>query len=316
MAGRYGYSLPDPRPRDGWFRIGTLDVTTTILVVLVGAISMVLYAIDPSIVFTGAYVSYLVHDGELWRIATWPLANQPGLFEVIDLVVLWWIGNQLEEELGKKPMAVLLGAMTIIPASIVALINLENHADPSRWVTATAGTSLIVLALIVVFGLHHREARFFFGLPFWAVGLVFVGLQVLQLVGDRAWATLLMLLLVLVVALVGVRQRGMLDNLTFIPRVAWLSGGPRSPYGEVGSARPRAKKGRGRTRGKGRGSGDVVAGPWGGATGPGGASGGLTPLEQAELDVLLDRISATGIDSLTKGEKARLQDLSKRMRGS
>ena len=36
MPGRYQFSLPERRQRDGWFRIGTLDVTTTALLVLLG----------------------------------------------------------------------------------------------------------------------------------------------------------------------------------------------------------------------------------------------------------------------------------------
>ena len=35
---------------------------------------------------------------------------------------------------------------------------------------------------------------------------------------------------------------------------------------------------------------------------------------QAELDALLDKISATGLESLTTDEKRRLNDLSKRLR--
>ena len=58
------------------------------------------------------------------------------------------------------------------------------------------------------------------------------------------------------------------------------------------------------------GGNTVVSGPWNVP------QGGPTPLEQAELDVLLDRISAGGIDSLTPHEKERLNALSKRMRDS
>ena len=103
----------------------------------------------------------------------------------------------------------------------------------------------------------------------------------------------------------------MLDVLGFIPRFRALGGPPASPYGELGSARPkRSGRSRGRTASRGSRSGEaVVEGPWA-------RTGGPTPLEQAELDVLLDRISAGGIDSLTAAERARLNDLSKRMRGS
>jgi len=53
----------------------------------------------------------------------------------------------------------------------------------------------------------------------------------------------------------------------------------------------------------------VVAGPWAEPSGP-------TRLEQAELDVLLDKISEGGIDSLNPMERKRLNELSKKMRGS
>ena len=38
--------------------------------------------------------------------------------------------------------------------------------------------------------------------------------------------------------------------------------------------------------------------------------------DQSELDDLLDKISATGMNSLSKAEKERLNELSKRLRGS
>ena len=50
MPGRYQFSLPERRQRDGWFRIGTLDVTTTALLVLLGVASMFAYAISKELV--------------------------------------------------------------------------------------------------------------------------------------------------------------------------------------------------------------------------------------------------------------------------
>jgi hypothetical protein len=58
----------------------------------------------------------------------------------------------------------------------------------------------------------------------------------------------------------------------------------------------------------------VTQGPW---SSPSGSSpGGPTRLEQAELDVLLDKIGQSGIDSLTKAERRRLDELSRKMRGT
>ena len=53
----------------------------------------------------------------------------------------------------------------------------------------------------------------------------------------------------------------------------------------------------------------VVAGPWAGS------EPAHSPADQAELDLLLDKIGAQGMDSLSRNEKARLNELSKKLRG-
>lgn len=307
MSGRYAFSLPEPRQRDGWFRIGSFDVTTTILIVLIGVASMFVYAIDRSIVVHGVFFPELVRQGEVWRLVTWPLVNPPDIWTAIDLAIFWWVGHMVEDQIGRKPHTVLLAAMTVLPALVVTGIGAANGVDPSRWTTGTASVELLALALFVVFALDRPSARFFFGIPAWAIAAVIVGVRVLAIISYRGWADLFMLLGIIAVAMFGVRQRGLLDEFGWIPRLRSLSGPAPSPYGEVGSARPRPKRSRGkRARG---GGGAVVAGPWQ-------PTGGPTPLEQAELDVLLDRISEGGIDSLTPFEKERLNELSRRMRDS
>ena len=106
----------------------------------------------------------------------------------------------------------------------------------------------------------------------------------------------------------------MLTDYTFIPVMGNYASGRTATYERAmggSSARPQAKK-KGRRRGKATrgGSGEtVVAGPWGEPAGP-------TRLEQAELDVLLDKIGEAGIDSLNPMERKRLNELSRKMRGS
>jgi hypothetical protein len=317
MSGRYAFSMPEPRQRDGWFRIGTLDMTTTNVVVGLGLASMILYAIDPELFYKGAFASPYVRDGELWRLFTWPLVNPPDIWVFIGLVFFWWIGHQVEDQIGRKAQAVLLAAMTVLPAVIVTLLNVTNDETVGRWSAFSASVSLLSLALLCIFALDRPNAPFFFGIPAWAIAAVLVALQALQLIGARAWGQLLLGALVILVGCFGAAQRGLLGEFEWIPRLKFLSGGPVSPYGEIGSARPKPKRfGKGRSRGKPKGApapsggNKVVAGPWNVPT------GGPTPLEQAELDVLLDRISAGGIDSLTPHEKERLNALSKRMRES
>jgi len=323
MSGRYAFSMPEPRQRDGWFRIGSLDMTTTNIVVGLGLLSMVLYAIDPATAFYGAFLSSLVREGEIWRVATWPLVNPPDIWILIGLVFFWWVGHQVEEEIGRKAQAVLLAAMTIIPAVIVTLLNVANDYDGvignGNWDAYAYRVSLLSLGLLCVFALDLPNAQFFCGIPAWVIAAVYVGIQALAYTGARAWAQLILGALVIIVGCFGAAQRGMLAEFDWIPRLGFLSGGPVSPYGTPASARPTSAKRFGKGRRKGRdksgatftpGGNTVVSGPWNVP------QGGPTPLEQAELDVLLDRISAGGIDSLTPHEKERLNALSKRMRES
>jgi hypothetical protein len=297
MSGRYAFSMPEPRQRDGWFRIGSIDMTTTNVVVGLGIASMFVYAIAPDTAYYGAFISTEVRQGELWRLVTWPIINPPSLWTLIGLAFFWFFGHQVEEQIGRKPQAALLLAMTVLPAAVVTLLGTENSTiGGDRWTAATASVSLLSLGLLCVFALDRPNAPFFFGIPAWVIALVIVGINALQLIAARAWAQMLLGALIIVVAVFGAAQRGMLGELEWIPRLKALGGGPVSPYGEIGSARPKAKR--------------FVSGPWNAPT------GGPTPLEQAELDVLLDRISAGGIDSLTPHEKERLNALSKRMRDS
>jgi hypothetical protein len=67
-------------------------------------------------------------------------------------------------------------------------------------------------------------------------------------------------------------------------------------------------------RGRGKGK-TVVEGPWSApAPPPPSRPSPDAAAAQAELDQLLDKISATGLDSLTGDEKRRLNELSKRLR--
>ena len=308
--------MPEPQARDGWFRVGNVDVTTS---VLVGLVSMVLYAIDQDIVAQGVFVPELVREGEVWRLVLWPLVNLPGIFELLGLAVFWYFGRFVEDRMGRVPFTVLVVAMTVIPALVVTIINTANDPDLgqiTRWTTSSWSVSLLGLGMLCIFVASNPNAPFFFNIPGWVIAAALVAMNLLGILAERAWADLVLLVLVIGVGLFGARQRGMAEELTFIPQFGFLTGGPPSPYGEIGSAKPRRRKQKRGRRGAPHpgttpGSSTVVNGPWGSIAGS-----GPTPLEQAELDSLLDIISERGVDSLTPQERKRLDELRQRLRGS
>lgn len=303
MPGRYEFSLPERPLRDGWFRLGTVDVTTTALLVGLGVVSMFVYAADKTLTLKGAYQTFLVRDGELWRLVTWPIVNPPErIWVVLTLAFFWWMGHQVEDRVGRVRYTVLIAVMTVVPAALVTVLGVDQYG------AAAYGLGLLGIGLLVVFALDNPGALFMFGIPAWVLAAVYVLIDVLNLTAERLWSQLVLELLVIVVAVVGCRQLGLLDNLTFIPRIPALTG---AGSGQRSGGRVAAKKRGGRAKGRGRKASEgptVVAGPW--AT----ASSGPTPLEQAELDVLLDKINDSGLASLNPMERKRLDDLSRKMR--
>ena len=275
--------------------MGNLDLTTTALLVIGGVASMFLWAISKSAVIRLTFHPRDVRGGELWRLVTWPLANPPTqIWVVITLAFFWFIGHAVEDMVGRNRYLGLVLSVAIVPAIFVTL--LPSGSFPT---TNEVGLGLLASVMFVIFAVHYPSQPFFFGIPAWALALVFVGIDVLRLTGDRLWGTLLLMLSAIALGVVIVRQWGFAERLEFIPR---LPGG--------GTASQRTGKPAKRRRGPS--TNKVVDGPWGAAPRP--ASGPDTVAAQHELDQLLDKISASGLDSLTADEKRRLNELSKRLR--
>jgi len=288
VPGRYQYSLPERPSRDGWFRAGGFDFTTTVFVLSLTIISMVLYAIGGA---TGPFSKLYflggeVRNGQVWRVATWPVAEFPTeRWAILALVFFYYAGTRVEDAVGRVRFTILFLAMSIIPAAIASAFEFTAARG------LAAGLNPIAIGLLVIFAFDNPNARSWFGVPAWVVGVVFVALNLLRDMGDRLYGTLIVDLGATLVGIVVARQYGMLENFTFIPRVL--------------GARTKTTR-----RSKRQGGPTVVPGPWAGSP-----QTTHTAVDQMELDGLLDKISASGIDSLSRGEKARLNELSKKLRG-
>jgi membrane associated rhomboid family serine protease len=291
VTGRFQLNFPEPRRRDGWFRIGSLDVTTTALLVGLGVVSMFLYAASKSTFNKLVFFPFFVRDGEVWRLVTWPIANPPSsIFVILTLVFFWFFGHRIEEMVGRMRFTLMIGLMTVVPAAIVSAIgSFEASTAPE------VGLGLLGTGLLVVFAADQPNAPFFFNIPAWIIAAVFVGIDILQFMADRYWGTISLLLLVIFTALVTMRQFGHLDRLTFIPQ---FTGSKPSSGARRSSAKPARRQKQ--TRDFDR---VVTSGPW---TGP-------SPADQAEMDRLLDKMNSVG---LSDAERKRLSELGKRLRGN
>jgi membrane associated rhomboid family serine protease len=280
VAGRFAYSKPNRRgPNDPWFRVGTLDIGSAALLGLLCAVSVLVYAIDKTLLIRLALIPSEVTSGQVWRIVTWPLANgfdQALLWVIVSIAVLWYFGSRLEEQVGRTQFAWFLTLIILIPGLVGTALDLPQ-----------AGVHTIQLVVLLTFIAEYPNVRFFFGIPAWVLGAVYVAAEVLQLTGDRAGRHLLFFVVSLLVGALAARGVGMLEGYPWIPKISM----PHRRRQPRRSRRPA-----------------VVAGPWAGTS--------TVSAAQSELDELLDKISATGMNSLSKAEKERLNELSKRLRGS
>jgi hypothetical protein len=295
------------RPNDGWFRVGKFDMTTTDILCSLGIITMFLWAASQSAFFKLVFFAPEVRSGEVWRIVTWPIAEPPDFFALLGIVFFWVFGQQLEALFGRNRFLVWVLATAIIPAVAMTLLGIVNNEFD--FTSADLGLGTLFLCGIWVYAATYPGVKWFEVVPLWAVAGVFTLLRLLQFTGSRAGGAVLFLLIAVAASLFAGRSLGLATGWP-IPHVD-LTGVGSSSGGS--SKRRKAPK---QKRSKSSGGAKVVDGPWQNAPAPTAPPVGPSPADQAELDGLLDKIGANGMDSLSAGEKKRLNELSKRLRNS
>lgn len=273
---------------DAWFRLGKLDVTSTVLVVLIGAVGVVASAFAPVLYQVGRFVPAEVLQGQVWRAVTWPFVDGISLWSILTLVLLWYFGRDLENQVGRRPMMSLYIALWAILTVVAFVVGLAMGGG------AMAGLRSIQFIVLLLWIAEYPRRPFFFGIPAWVVGAVLVALQVLSYIAIRDLAGLASLVVTFFVAAVVARRFGLLSDLSWLP-------------GRRGSA-PRIRQG-------------------GGVRAPQAAAPRTPRAARAEqkaaarqasdherMDALLEKISEQGIHSLTPAERKELEALRERRR--
>lgn len=254
--------------------MGRLEVTTTLFVVLAGAVGVVMSVFMPFLPRALAYYPPLLLGGEIWRLVTWPLADTISLWTVLNLFFLWYFGRELEATLGRIRMAWLFVGIWVALTAATTLVSILAAG------AAVAGLQLVEFMILGIWIAEYPTRRFLFNIPAWVFGTVLLALQVLTLVAAGAFSGLLVLLLSLLFVAVAARRQGLLTAYSWIPG---------STSAEPGS-RPRPPSRSERKASKRRVS------------------------DEARMDELLGKISEQGIHALTKSERAELEKLRQRRR--
>ena len=294
---RFGYS------DDPWFRIGTFGVSTTVFVVGLGVISMIIWAAEGrygpifrELLLVSEHFAFgSVLEGEIWRLITWPIPNEPDFWTIILFAIFYMLGSQIEALLGRWRFAFFLLALTVVPSVVVTA--LEALTGIEGWV---GGLRMVEVGVLVAFAAQYSHARFWPGIPGWVIAVVIVGLDVLQYTSNRNWFALVVLACTVVVALFGIRAFGYATNLTWIPKLSLASSSGQSSSGQISSGQissglrgPRSRR-RSRDHLRAVPTSDEKVSP--------------------EMDALLDQVSSQGLDSLTRKQRKQLEAHARRLR--
>ncbi len=288
MPGRYSYTSSWSRGNDPWFRIGKIDVTTTVGLIGLGIISVFMWAIEGrehQISLKLLLDPQKVQDGEIWRLLTWPLVNQASFWTIFLFFILYMLGNQLENLMGRRTFLYLLLALTVLPGLIVTLASISNSSPAFVY-----GLRFVELGVLIAFAAQFPFARFWPGIPAWGIVSVIVGLQFLDALQMRSGLHALALLTVTLTALVGMRSLGYATDLHWLPSLPLRSkSGSQRRQRSTHKKQSRKKHLRAVTEFR-----DHHA--------------------EKAIDQILDQVAETGVESLSKEQRKRLEQHSKDLR--
>jgi hypothetical protein len=269
MSG-YGYS-EDHQPVTYWrgHPIYAAQFIVIAYSVLMIAVALLGQTAGPIFAWLG-FNSEQVLAGQVWRIASYGLFNPPSLFFVVDMLMLWWFGGELERTFGRRIYGWLYAGIYLLPPLVLLGLGLFRP-------TAAVGQPG-ALSLFIAFATHFPGAPVFFTLLAKWAALILVGIYSLIHLSSRDWNGLVFLWTTCGYAHLFVRhQQGMFT----LPKLALPK---RKPRLRVLPDLPEKKNA-------------ASAAP--------AAAPDDSPM--AEIDALLDKIARDGIGSLTAKERAKLE---------
>lgn len=222
--------------------------------------------------------SRLLARHDIWTLATYPFVHMASPWFLLDMLMLFWFGQQVERFLGRRAF-VQLYAVVILAAPLSMLL-------VARLPDATlVGSSLVHMAIFVAFAMIYPNAELIFHIQAKWFAIAIVAISLLAAFAAQNWAGIIALVSTLVAACVclhlhGVeRFSGITDAISRIRKARPER--TRKPPEAIGRTRPAPGNAR---------STDTAE---------------TDPLET--IDPLLEKISKQGLSSLSPAERRKLE---------
>lgn len=131
------------------------------------------------------FSSARVLSGQLWRLVTYGLLNQPGLGFALDMLMIVWFGRELERLFGLRLFLWLYAGIYLVPPMVLTAVGLAHP-------TVLFGQPG-ALALFIAFATQFPGMPVFFSLLAKWAALILVGIFALMALAARDWTALILL---------------------------------------------------------------------------------------------------------------------------
>ncbi len=216
------------------------------------------------------FVSQRVLNGEVWRIFTYGLLNEPSIGFAVDMVMLVWFGREVEKFYGRRRFLTLFAGVYLLPNLILLPL--------TPWLVGYRHGEFGALGIFVAFATLYPSVPVFFNILAQWAAVILVGIFSLIAIMARDWAALITVWAANGFAHGYVRyyqDRLRLPRLRLWRRQPKLRVLPDLPEREKRAAIP--------------------------------VSAAAVDSSMAEIDALLDKIAQSGLHSLTAKERAKLE---------
>ena len=270
----FGVTTSDDYRPVAWMGRYPVDVTTMLvgLHVSLAILTCILVAFS-----SGSVLSYLIFDsaavwsgGQVWRLITYAFIHSPSgsglLWFAIEMYMLFVFGREVERFIGRRAYIALYLVLLLSPALVLTLWGLGTR-------TAIGGSGPLHFAVFVAFATIYPNVELLLRIMTKWVALILAGIGTLSALAAHDWQTLVVLWTSIGAAFLFVELRGA------GPELVWWNK-------FKGLARPRPKL-------------HIVQ-----------KQNAQRPVEPddvyASVDPILDKISKSGIGSLTTNERRQL----------
>src|SRR5437667_1468590 len=271
----FGVTTSDDYRPVAWMGRYPVDVTTMLVGVHVAAAILAAILVAFS---AGSILAYLQFDsaavwygGQVWRLLTYAFVHWPSglLWFAVEMYMLFVFGREVERFIGRRAYMALYLILLLMPPVLLTIWGFWQHSGLS-------GSLAIHFGIFVAFATIYPRVELFLGIMAKRVVLILAAVYTLQLLAYHAWSDLVVVWTSIGVAFLFVELNGA------GPELAWWNAvkarfASRPKYHVL--PKPRAHTGGVRLE-----SDDVYA----------------------SIDPILDKISKSGIGSLTASERRQL----------